>query len=366
MKNYHKKKGKLVFEDGSTYESYIFGSIVSTSGEVVFTTSMTGYVESITDPSYKGQILVYTYPSIGNYGIPPPFVTTKTNYIYKFYESNKVQISGLVISYYSYNPYHWNIYQSLHKYLLNNKIPGLYGIDTRFIARKLRKKGGSMLGKILVGKEDLPFYDPNKYNLSDKVTINKKVLYGNGKYRILLLDFGVKNNILRSLLKRDCTIIRVPWNYDFTKEKYDGLLISNGPGNPKIYKKPIYYIQQAMKKKLPIFGICLGNQLLGVAAGGDTYKLKYAHRSHNQPVMCLKTGKNFITSQNHGYGLDPKNMYKKWKIFFINLNDNTCEGIFHEEKPFFSVQFHPEATSGPRDTEFLFDFFINLVDKVIK
>ncbi|BAR92074.1 glutamine-hydrolyzing carbamoyl-phosphate synthase small subunit [Blattabacterium cuenoti] len=355
------KKAILVLEDGTRYEADHFGAPVSSSGEVVFNTAMTGYPESITDPSYKGQILTYTYPIIGNYGIPSSSSSEES--ISEFYESDRIQVSGLIISYYSNRPYHWNMNQSLSNWLYKNGIPGLYGIDTRFIAKKLRKSGGSMLGKILMKNEDLPFYDPNQDNLSEKVSIHEKIVYGNGKYKILLVDFGLKNNILRCLLRRDCSIIRVPWDYDFTKEEYDGLVLSNGPGNPKVYKKPIHYIRRALKKEQPIFGICLGNQLLGIAAGGDTYKLKYAHRSHNQPVFSLETGKSFITSQNHGYVLDARNLSIEWKIFFKNLNDETCEGIIHNDKPFFSVQFHPEASSGPQDTEFLFDVFIDSIKK---
>ncbi|WP_185869370.1 glutamine-hydrolyzing carbamoyl-phosphate synthase small subunit [Blattabacterium cuenoti] len=353
-----KKKGILILEDGTKYEAYHFGATVSSSGEVVFNTAMTGYTESITDPSYKGQILTYTYPIIGNYGLPS--FSCKES-IHEFYESDRIQVSGIIISYYSKHPYHWNMSLSLSDWLCKSGVPGLYGIDTRFIAKKLRKNGGSMLGKILIENEDLPFYDPNQDNLSEQVSIHKKIIYGNGKYKIILVDFGLKNNILRCLLRRNCTIVRVPWDYDFTKEEYDGVVLSNGPGNPKIYKKPIHYIRLAMENKKPIFGICLGNQLLGIAAGGDTFKLKYAHRGHNQPVVLLKTGKSFITSQNHGYGLDARNLSKEWKMFFRNLNDNTCEGIIHDYKPFFSVQFHPEASSGPTDTEFLFDIFINIV-----
>ncbi|WP_185870271.1 glutamine-hydrolyzing carbamoyl-phosphate synthase small subunit [Blattabacterium cuenoti] len=349
----------LILEDGTRYEAFHFGSPVSSSGEVVFNTAMTGYTESLTDPSYKGQILTYTYPIIGNYGIPFPSYKKS---LYEFYESDKVQVSGLIISYYSNRPNHWNMYTSLSDWLKENGVPGVYGIDTRFIAQKLRQKGGSMLGKILMEKENLPFYDPNQENLSEKVSTHEKIIYGNGKYKILLVDFGLKNNILRCLLQRNCTIIRVPWNYDFTKEEYNGLVLSNGPGNPKIYEKPISYIRMALKKEQPIFGICLGNQLLGLAAGGDTYKLTYAHRGHNQPVLSLRTGQSFITSQNHGYVLDTTNISREWEIFFKNLNDNTCEGIIHEKKPFFSVQFHPEASGGPTDTEFLFDLFINSIE----
>ncbi|WP_185882706.1 glutamine-hydrolyzing carbamoyl-phosphate synthase small subunit [Blattabacterium cuenoti] len=358
----NKNKGFLVLEDGTKFNAYHFGAPVSSSGEVVFNTAMTGYPESITDPSYRGQIVTFTYPIIGNYGVPP-FSFCKES-ISNYYESDEIQVSGLLISRYSNRPYHWNMNQSLSDWLFQHNIPGLYGLDTRFIAKKLRTKGGSMLGKILLENRNIPFYNPNSDNLSDQVSIDKKMIYGNGIYQILLLDFGLKNNILRCLLKRNCTIIRVPWNYDFTDETYDGLVISNGPGDPKIYEKPIHYIRMAIKKEIPIFGICLGNQLLGIAAGGRTHRLKFPHRSHNQPVISLQTGKSFITSQNHGYVLDISHILDKdWKVFFKNLNDDTCEGIIHNHKPFFSVQFHPEASSGPTDTEFLFDFFIDLIIK---
>lgn len=366
MKIKRKKRGILILEDGSQYEGFHFGFYTSSSGEVVFNTSMTGYTESLTDPSYKGQILTYTYPIIGNYGVPLSYKTN--NNIQDFYESDKIQVSGIIVSYYSDYPNHWNMNKSLSDWLILNKIPGLYGIDTRLIAKKLRSYGGAMLGKILSEKINISFYNPNKYNLSEKVSIDKKTLYSNDinkkKYKILLVDFGLKNNILRCLLSRNCTIVRVPWNYDFTIEKYDGLFLSNGPGNPEIYHVPINYIRYVINKRSePIFGICLGNQLLGIAAGGNTSKLKYSHRGHNQPVILLKNKKSFITSQNHGYVLNTKNLYKGWKVFFKNLNDGTCEGIIHDKKPFFSVQFHPEASSGPMDTEFLFDFFIDLIKK---
>ncbi len=366
--NSSNKKAMLILEDGTKYKAFHFGASVSSSGEIVFNTAMTGYPESLTDPSYKGQILTYTYPMIGNYGVPIDLnntddtTTKKEGYICPFYESDKIQVSGLIISYYSNRPFHWNMTYTLSDWLEYNGIPGLYNIDTRSLAKKLRKKGGSMLGKILMEKENIPFYDPNKENLAKQVSICKKVIYGKGKYKILIVDFGLKNNILRCLLARNCTIIRVPWNYDFTKEEYDGLVLSNGPGNPKLYKVPIYYIRKVMKIDKPIFGICLGHQLLGIAAGGKTYKLEYAHRGVNQPVVLINTRQHFITSQNHSFGLDYTSLLSiEWKVFFKNLNDNTCEGIIHNSKPFFSVQFHPEASCGPMDTEFLFDIFMKYV-----
>ncbi len=348
---------RLVLEDGAEFHGWSFGYEESVAGEVVFNTAMAGYPESITDASYRGQILVLTYPLIGNYGVPGK---QREHGLLKFFESDDIHISALVISDYSFNYSHWNADQSLADWLKDSKIPGIYGIDTRALTKHLREEG-AMLGKILFDDENLPFYDPNKENLVAQVSVKEKVEYGSGKYRILLVDCGVKNNIIRCLLRRDTTIIRVPWDHDFTNEQYDGLFISNGPGDPKACSKTINHLSQALSQDTPIFGICLGNQLLGLAAGGDTYKLKYGHRSHNQPVLQHGTNKAFITSQNHGFALNDKTLPEDWEPLFTNLNDNTNEGIKHKSKSFFSSQFHPEASSGPTDTEFLFDDFIDLI-----
>ena len=220
-----------------------------------------------------------------------------------------------------------------------------------------------MLGKIIIGNQDVNLYDPNLVNLVEEVSIKEKKVYGHGKYRILLIDCGVKYNIIRNLLMRDATVILVPWDYDFSKEEYDGLFISNGPGDPKICDVTISNLRKALKQDIPIYGICLGNQLLGLAAGANTYKLKYGHRSHNQPVLLVDSNKAYITSQNHGFAIDSSTLPADWEPLFINLNDQTNEGMKHKHKPFFSTQFHPEASSGPTDTEFLFDQFMELVAK---
>lgn len=355
MKN---KNAKLILEDGSIYNAFHFGSSKSVSGEIVFNTSMTGYTESLTDPSYKGQILLYTYPLIGNYGIPYSPIEKS---LYSLYESNRIQIKGLIVSSYTDKPYHWNMYKKLSDWLLENNIPALSGLDTRMLTKKFRVNG-TMIGKIIIDS-DIPFYYPYYDNLVEQVSVKNKIIYGNGDYKIILIDCGVKNNIIRCLIRRNCTVIRVPWDYDFSEENYDGLFISNGPGNPKMYKKTIINIRLAIEKEKPIFGICLGNQLLGLAIGANIYKLKYGHRGHNQPVVLMGTNNAFITSQNHSYVIDKKNLPLEWNIFFKNLNDNSCEGIIHKNKPFFSVQFHPEASGGPNDTEFLFDNFINYIIK---
>ncbi|MBN1182960.1 MAG: glutamine-hydrolyzing carbamoyl-phosphate synthase small subunit [Bacteroidales bacterium] len=350
------KKLKLILEDGTEYTGWSFGYDGSISGEVVFNTAMTGYPESLTDPSYKGQILVLTYPLIGNYGVP---VNAMENNMEKFYESYALHISGLIVSDYSFEYSHWNAQKSLGDWLKEEKVPGIYGIDTRALTKRLREKG-TMLGKI-VFEEDVEWYDPGKENLVAKVSIDKKEVYGNGKYKILLIDCGVKHNIIRCLLKRDTTVIRVPWDHDISKEEYDGLFISNGPGDPKMCMETVESLKKAYGENKPIFGICLGNQLMSLAAGGDTYKLKYGHRSHNQPVIKVGTDTAYVTSQNHGYATDNKTLTIDWEPLFININDDTNEGIKHKSKPFFSTQFHPEASSGPTDTEFLFDDFIELI-----
>lgn len=348
---------KLILEDGTEFQGYSFGAKKSIAGEVVFNTAMTGYPESLTDPSYKGQILVATYPLIGNYGVPGK--GEKDNML-EHYESDEIQIQAFVISDYTENFSHWNAEKSLHDWMLENEVPGIYGIDTRALTKILREKG-TMLGKIIFDNQDVDFYNPNEENLVAQVSIKKKQVYGNGKYRILLIDCGVKNNIIRNLLKRDTRVIRVPWDYDISKEDYDGLFISNGPGDPVKCQITVDNLKLAYDKDEPIFGICLGNQLMALASGAQTYKLKYGHRSHNQPVIHVETKRAYISSQNHGYAVDNNSLKGEWQPLFINLNDDTNEGFIHKSKPFFSTQFHPEASSGPTDTEFLFDEFIDKV-----
>jgi len=353
------KRIKLVLKDGNEFEGYAFGHERSVSGEVVFNTAMTGYPESLTDPSYKGQILVLTYPIIGNYGVPDYVLEDD---MLKYFESYALHITGLVISDYTEDYSHWNSNKSLGEWLKEYKIPGIYGIDTRMLTKILREQG-TMLGKIIFNDEKVDYYDPNKDNLVKQVSTREKKVYGNGKYKILLVDCGVKYNIIRNLLKRDTTVILVPWDYDFTKVQYDGLFISNGPGDPKECNVTIQNIRKAISGDIPIYGICLGNQLLALAAGADTYKLKYGHRSHNQPVILKDTYKAYITSQNHGFAINNNTLPSEWEPLFTNLNDNTNEGMRHKSKPFFSTQFHPEASGGPTDTEFLFDQFMEMIAK---
>jgi len=353
---------RLVLQDGSIFHGKQFGFPESVAGEVVFNTAMTGYPESITDPSYKGQILVLTYPLIGNYGVPDDI---SEDGISRYFESERIQVSGLVISDYSVDHHHWNARESLSDWLSENKVPGIYGIDTRALTKRLRERG-TMLGKIIVNERDVDYFDPNLENLVAQVSIRERTVYGKGKYRILLVDCGVKHNIIRHLLSRDTTVIRVPWDHDLSREDYDGLFISNGPGDPKKCEAAISQLSIAIKGGKPVFGICLGNQLLALAAGADTYKLKYGHRSHNQPVQLANSPRCFITSQNHGFAVDEKTLPPEWETLFTNLNDFTNEGLRHRKWPVFSAQFHPEASSGPTDTGFLFDEFLSLIRKSLE
>ena len=350
---------KLTLEDGTVYRGYSFGALTPVAGEVVFNTAMTGYPESLTDPSYRGQLLCLTYPLVGNYGAPGK---AEQDDLLLFYESSGVHISGLIVSDYSFEYSHWNAIESLDEWLRKSNVPGVYGIDTRALTKRIREKG-AMLGKIEPEGMNTDFYDPNKTNLVAEVSTSHRQVYGEGKYRIVLVDCGVKYNIIRNLLKRDTTIIRVPWDYDFSKEDYDGLFLSNGPGDPKMCRSTIENIRHALSLDKPIFGICLGNQLMALAAGADTYKLRYGHRSHNQPVLMMGSERAFITSQNHGFAVNNNTLPAGWDPLFINVNDNTNEGMKHKSKPFFSTQFHPEASGGPTDTDFLFDTFIDNIKK---
>lgn len=350
---------RLTLEDGTVYTGKSFGAAIPAAGEVVFNTAMTGYPESLTDPSYKGQILCLTYPLVGNYGAPR---REEENDLLSFYESASIHISGLIVSDYSFDYSHWNADESLDEWLARNSVPGIFGIDTRALTKRLREKG-TMLGKIEPEGTKTEFHDPNKTNLVASVSTGEVKIYGSGRYRIMLVDCGVKFNIIRNLLRRDTTIIRVPWDYDFSGEDYDGLFLTNGPGDPKMCGPAIENIKKAFGDDRPVFGICLGNQLMALASGADTYKLKYGHRSHNQPVIRIGTSKAYITSQNHGFAVDNDTLGSDWEPLFININDRTNEGMKHKFKPFFSTQFHPEASGGPTDTDYLFDEFIDNIKK---
>ena len=353
-----KQLAKLILEDGSCFQGYLFGAKRFVTGEVVFNTGMVGYPQSLSDPSYHGQVLVLTYPLIGNYGVPG---YEKENGLLKYFESDKIHVQGLIITDYSDEYSHWNAEKSLSNWLKEWNVPGIYGIDTRQLTKKLREKG-TMLGKIILNKEKRPFKDPNKRNLVREVSIKEPIVYKKGKKRVVVVDCGVKNSIIKAFLKRNITVIRVPWDYNFLKEKLDGIVISNGPGDPRQCKETIVNVRRALSKDIPMLGICLGSQILGLAAGANTYKLKYGHRGQNQPCIEAGTKRCYITSQNHGYAVDSDTLPEDWREWFYNNNDKTNEGLIHISKPFFGTQFHPEASPGPDDTEFLFDVFLRAVD----
>ena len=354
---------RLILEDHSEYDGFSFGAEKNTQGEVVFNTSMMGYPESLTDPSYRRQILIITYPLVGNYGVPGQ-CKTKEN-VKKNFESWKIHLKGIIVSEYSDNYCHWNARQSLGDWLKKEGVPGITGLDTRALTQKIREKG-TMLGRIEFKpeKEPAPLHDPNLNNLVSESSIRKPKLYQRGPKKIVLIDTGMKNNILRSFLNRNISVYRVPWNYDFFAEKrlkFNGVFLTNGPGDPDLLKETHQILKTSLDRGIPTFGICLGTQIMAIAAGAKTFKLKYGHRSQNQPCVDLTTGRCYITSQNHGFAVDGKSLPKGWRVWFENANDRTVEGIRHVSKPFRAVQFHPEATPGPVDTEFLFDEFIKLL-----
>jgi carbamoyl-phosphate synthase small subunit len=345
----------LCLQDGSVFHGYSFGTKVPANGEVVFNTGMIGYPESLTDPSYRGQILVMTYPLIGNYGVPGDEMEWGLS---KHFESSKIQVRGLVVTEYSVDYSHWEAKRSLDEWMKENGIPGIYGIDTRALTKHLREHG-TLLGKITYDDPDaIGFEDPNKENLVSQVSIKEPVEYTRGKKRVLLIDCGVKNNIIKAFLRRDITVLRCPWDHEISKERFDGIVLSNGPGDPSVCDRTIENVRKALTQGVPILGICLGSQILGLAAGAKTYKLKYGHRGQNQPCVELGTKRCSITSQNHGYAVDSDTLPEDWHEWFYNNNDRTNEGIKHVSKPFFGAQFHPEASPGPDDTEFIFDMFV--------
>jgi carbamoyl-phosphate synthase small subunit len=320
-------------------------------GEVVFSTGMVGYVESLTDPSYAGQILVFTYPLIGNYG-----VTAKGSW-----ESDKIHVKGVIMSELAETYSNHSATQSLQKWLEIQKIPYMVGVDTRALTTHLRDSG-VIPGAITLGEPaSLEFEDFANIHWVKEVSIKEPQLYGSGERIVIVVDCGIKENIIRSLMQFPIKIKRVPYNYDYTNEAYDGVFISNGPGDPKHCTETIEILIKAFQQQKPIFGICLGTQLMALASGATTYKLPFGHRSHNQPCMALDSEKCFLTSQNHSYAVDENSLPSDWQVSFRNLNDNSVEGIEHKELPFFAVQFHPEAAPGPLDTQWLFQKFYDLI-----
>ena len=378
------REARLILEDGTEFCGWSFGYNADTAGEVVFNTAMTGYPESLTDPSYAGQILVTTFPLIGNYGVPSTGIGSDG--LPMFMESERIHVKALVVADYSQDYSHWNAIESLASWLKREKIPAITGIDTRRLTKVIREHG-VMMGRIETspcpskGGEGLRADDSGRP--SSPLGRSGEVHYGSVNWveqvsckevmtyrpdcaetkKVVLVDCGVKANIIRCLIKRGIEVVRVPWDYDFNQLEFDGLFLANGPGDPEQCSKTVEHIRTFLQSNdvRPCMGICLGNQLLARAAGAKTYKLKYGHRSHNQPVQRVGTTQCFITSQNHGYAVDSSTLPADWEPLFVNMNDGSNEGIRHKTNPWFSAQFHPEACSGPVDTEFLFDEFASVL-----
>lgn len=353
----------LVLDDGTKFYGKSFGYEKPVAGEVVFNTAMTGYPESLTDPSYAGQLMTLTYPLVGNYGVPP--FTVEENRLATFMESDRIYASAIIVSDYINSYSHWNAAESLADWLRREHVPGITGIDTRELTKVLREHG-VMMGKILFDDEpdNIPAAQYEGVNYVAQVSCKEIIRYNDGAgKKVVLVDCGVKHNIIRCLLRRGVEVIRVPWDYNFNELEFDGLFLANGPGDPDTCCAAVDNIRRFITSSdKPCMGICMGNQLLSKAAGATIYKLKYGHRSHNQPVRMVGTNKCFITSQNHGYAVDSKSLPADWEPYFINMNDGSNEGVRHKSKPWFSAQFHPEACSGPVDTEFLFDDFVKLLN----
>lgn len=353
------KNVTLVLEDGTKFHGQSFGYDQPVAGEVVFNTAMMGYPESLTDPSYAGQLMTLTYPLVGNYGVPP--FTVENNGLATFMESDKIYASAIIVADYSEKYSHWNAVESLGDWLKREHVPGITGIDTRQLTKVLREHG-VMMGKIIFDDEpeNIPTAEYEGVNWVDRVSCKDIIRYNEGAgKKVVLVDCGVKNNIIRCLVNRGVEVIRVPWNYDYTSMDFDGLFLGNGPGDPDMCEDAVNVIRKQMSlSRKPICGICMGNQLLAKAGGATIYKLKYGHRSHNQPVREVGTNRCYVTSQNHGYAVDAKTLGSDWRELFVNMNDGSNEGVAHKENPWFTSQFHPEACSGPIDTEFMFDRFI--------
>lgn len=353
------KNVTLILSDGTKFHGQSFGYEQPVAGEVVFNTAMMGYPESLTDPSYAGQLLTMTFPLVGNYGVPP--FTIEKDGIPTFMESDKIYASAIIVNDYTEQYSHWNAVESLGDWLKREHVLGITGIDTRELTKVLREHG-VMMGKIIFDddQDNIPEANYEGVNFVDQVSCKEIIKYNEGAgKKVVLVDCGVKANIIRCLVDRGVEVIRVPWNYDYTSMQFDGLFLANGPGDPDMCSDAVEIIRKQMSQSTkPICGICMGNQLLSKAAGATIYKLKYGHRGHNQPVRLVGTEKCYITSQNHGYAVDAKTLGADWEELFVNMNDGSNEGIRHKVNPWFSSQFHPEACSGPVDTEFMFDRFI--------
>lgn len=371
------RKAALVLEDGSYFLGTGFGATGRVHGEIVFNTGMVGYPEVLTDPSYFGQILVLTYPLVGNYGVPSWNAYDRWK-IPKFFESEGIKVNGFIVHEYCDTPHHWQSTQTLGNWLEKENIPGLQGIDTRMLTKKLRVHG-VMLGVLEVFREGVDpnlnslikeakrIPDPNESDLVARVTCSEPILYYNeGRKTVVVIDCGVKHNLLRELLAFGVDVVRVPYNFsadEIMEYKPAGVLISNGPGDPKKVQDTIFTVNNLIEDNVPVMGICFGNQIISLACGGNTYKLKYGHRSQNQPCVDSNTGRCYITTQNHGYAVSLDSLKDtNLELWFQNLNDKTVEGLLHKRRNVISVQFHPEHTAGPVDTRYIFDLFLKMLE----
>ena len=354
----------LVLSDGTKFSGQSFGYEKAVSGEVVFNTAMIGYPECLTDPSNAGQIVVLTYPLTGNIGVPP--FEKDENGVAKFFESDKIHVKALIVTDYSEAFSHWNATESLGEWLKREQIPAITGIDTRELTKTLREKGVMSGTLVFEGEEAPEAMQYDEVNLVETVSCNEVVTYNaGGSKKVVLVDCGVKEGIIRYLLSRGVEVTRVPWDYDFNTLEFDALMLSNGPGDPEDCAVTIENIKTFLEKgeDKPLLGLGLGNQLLALAAGAEVLKHKYGHRGATQPVQIVGGERCYITAQNHGYVVDGTTLPAEWKEWFVNMNDRTNEGIRHAEKPWMAVQFIPEMNCGPKDSEFVFDNFFQLLNK---
>ena len=364
---------KLILEDGSIFDGVGFGYPSEITGEVVFNTGMVGYTETLTDPSYRGQILCMTYPLVGNYGVPS--FDAKDEYgLPKFFESDGIQVKALLIHDLSDVASHWSCTKTLDQWLYEERIPGIYGIDTRELTKKLRVNG-VLMGAVAVSqnvidesglKKALAVAKYEGLNFMPEVSTSGPKEYGDkDKDCIIVLDTGVKYSIIRNIMRTGYRVVRLPWDAsydDIMSYSPKGVVISNGPGDPKVCTSTIKTASKLINTSTPTLGICLGNQILALAGGANTYKLKFGHRGQNKPCIDKRNDQVYVTSQNHGYGIDPKSLGKTgFKVWFANADDNTVEGIEHKNKPIIAVQFHPEASPGPYDCTYVFDRFKEII-----
>ena len=372
---YAKKFGKLILDDGTVLDGIGFGYSTVVFGEIVFNTGMVGYPETLTDPSYSGQILTLTYPLIGNYGVPDPAIKDDDG-ISSYFESDKIQVRGLVIHELSMIASHWNLSMTLDEWLYKEKIPGISGIDTRELTKKLRTSG-VMMAALAVSDTEIDEEKVKKQlslaqnytteKFMDVVSTKDEQVFGKDKKTVVVIDTGVKNAILRNIREIGYKVVKVPWNSSIEKilsYKPKGVVVSNGPGDPQNCPDTIKTAKFLIEKNIPTLGICLGAQILGLAGGADTYKLKYGHRGQNKPCVNLENDQVYVTSQNHGYCINPDTLKNsEFNLWFSNTDDKTVEGIKHKKQKCIAVQFHPEASPGPYDCKFVFEELKNLMEE---